>query len=249
MIPFGRGDRHRPLRLRSLILIQFSLILFALGMPERATGMRLCLQPVSLPFAKDDERRASLEQTVTRKLEQSGFKIVPSEEVREVAERVDEEWGEIIDPVTGRRISEKWEQYKRKLAQALGDELGCERRLTLSVALIRAPFANGSATWDGTQMSVTSAGRIVRNVLLGLNESGWLTALSLWIQVLDLNGDPLVFRSAGIEPLIDLSMSRGQDRLPEDQWLRNEEHLSRAIDSALGPNGLQIPERPPRVDP
>jgi hypothetical protein len=95
----------------------------------------------------------------------------------------------------------------------------------------------GTATWDGTTDSVSSTGRVVLNLIGGNVESGWVTALSLWIHAYDLNGNDLTFRTAGIESLVSLSVVHGEDVLPQDVWLTDIPKLDVAIQSALGPNG------------
>ena len=56
----------------------------------------------------------------------------------------------------------------------------------------------------------------------------------------DLGLDPSAFErhiayDIGIEPLIRLSVTRGTDQLPEDNWLTDEVALDEAIRAALGP--------------
>ena len=82
-----------------------------------------------------------------------------------------------------------------------------------------------------------STGRVL---LGGLNERGWVAALSLWIRMTDLEGDEIAFRSGGIEPLVSLAVLRDKDRLPEDRWLRDSGRLDGAIRAALGPGGRRL---------
>jgi hypothetical protein len=147
-----------------------------------------------------------------------------------------------VDPATGERDVRRHRDYRERLARALGTELGCDARLHATVASLRARFANGTASWDGTKQQVSSTGRIVMNVLAGVSESGWVSALSLWLHVTDLEGNDLAFRSAGIETPVSLAVLEEQDLLPEDLWLTDPARLDAAIESALGPHGASLRE-------
>ena len=60
---------------------------------------------------------------------------------------------------------------------------------------------------------------------------------TLWLRVLDLEGEEIAFRSAGIETLINFAVVKDKDRLPPDRWLRDDAKIAAAIASALGPEG------------
>jgi hypothetical protein len=156
---------------------------------------------------------------------------------------VRKESGGFFDPATGEYDTGRRLAYRERLAGALRSELGCDARLHASVASLRARFTNGTASWDGTKQQVSSTGRIVLNVLAGVSESGWVSALSLWLHVTDLEGKNLAFRSAGIETPVSLAVMEDQDLLPEDRWLTDPARLDAAIESALGPNGASLRER------
>jgi hypothetical protein len=113
-------------------------------------------------------------------------------------------------------------------------------QLVASVVGVHASFQHGVASWDGAKQQVSSTGRIVLQVLAGAVESGWVGAFSLWLRVLDLAGNELAFRSAGIETLVHLALLEDKDLLPEDRWLTDGARLDAAIASALGPRGEKL---------
>ena len=84
------------------------------------------------------------------------------------------------------------------------------------------------------------------NALAGVQESGWVSAFSLWLQVTDLAGKNVAFRSAGIETPVTFAVVEDQDLVPEDRWLTDEVRFGDAIRSALGPLGeaLRLHGRP-----
>lgn len=201
--------------------------------------VRLCMLPPSVPFEKDDPRKAMLEEKVARRFEEGLFEVIRSSETEPLVEAVDEHWGAIYDPAFGNVVPNALAAQRQEMIRVLRTGLGCEALIRVSVQVIRALYAGGSARWDGVVVQINTP---ARQWLLG-DEWGWVAALSLWVELFDLDGESLSFRSAGIEPLINFSIRRQVDRLPEDRWLRDEIAVDRAIDSALGPMALDIRER------
>jgi hypothetical protein len=207
-----------------------------------APGAKLCMHPLTLPFrgGDSDPRRASIEQRLTAALVSASFQVVEPSRVKAVSQRELKAVGGVIDPAIGWRLPERYQAYRDRLGRALARELGCDVQLVTSVVLVRASFQNGTAKWDGASQQVSSTGRIVLNALGGTVESGWVSAFSLWLRVLDLAGNDLAFRSAGIEALVHFAVLEDKDLLPEDQWLTDGTKLDAAIASALGPGGGKL---------
>jgi hypothetical protein len=208
-----------------------------------AQGAKLCLYPLRAPLPEGDERRSELERKLSAALVAASFRVADPEAVRALEERVRKESGGFFDAATGEQDVGRRLAYRERLASALRSELGCDAQLRASVVSLRARFANGSATWDGVSQQVSSTGRIVLNALAGVQESGWVSALSLWLHVTDLAGNDLAFRSAGIETPVSLAVMEDKDLLPEDRWLTDPEKVDAAIEAALGPRGSWLWQR------
>lgn len=230
---FCRTDLAVPNRYLAMI----ASLVGALLSSTPADARHICLEPASLPFEAGDERILDLEDRIVRVLEAGDHQVTTSGSVRIITDGVTKEWGAVFDPITGQRDAEKVETYKRELAKAYREELGCMERVVVSVVGLRAHFINGIATWDGVEMSVSTEARNFTMAFGGGVEWGWISVLSLWVRVLDLEGESVAFRSSGIEPLVHMSIARNLDKLPVDQWLRNQTNLTHAIDNALGPGG------------
>lgn len=222
--------------IQSLLVPSFCWV--ALASP--AAAERICMVPAQLPFAKDDDRRQSLEALITRQLEAESFEVVASAEVGATLEQIDARSGAIYDPLDG-RIDEHLESLFLDDTEAtLRDALGCTRLLTTGLHQVMAWYDGTHAIWDGQKTRVNSAARIATRLFTSavigayISEHGWVPALSLWIRVTDLRGQNEFYRTAGVEPLMDFSYSRDQDLLPEDRWLRDGEVLAAAVESAIG---------------
>ncbi len=206
-------------------------------------GTKLCLYPVRVPLGEKagEERRRAIEQRLIAALRVASFDVADPTAVRALRTRVFDEEQRLYDPATGERDRAAFEAARARLAAALASELGCAAQLDAMVAVVRARFDNHKASWDGTsQEIVVSTGRVLANAFVGVHgESGWIRAFSLWLRVSDLRGEPLAFRSVGIETPLQLNVN-GFDLAPEDRWLRDAARIATAIRSAVGQIGWEL---------
>lgn len=206
-----------------------------------ASGSRLCPYPVVLPLSESEaeKRRPHFRELLEASFLAASLTLADPASVAAIEERVRGEVG-FIDPATGMRDVALHRDYQERLAMALEEELGCAGQLTISVMTVHAPYAYGVARWDGVSRTVSSTGRRVMNALAGVHESGWVSAFSLWIEVADLLGNSVAFRSAGIETLVHFAVLEDKDLVPEDVWLTDRTSLNEAIRSALGQEGRAL---------
>lgn len=215
------------------------------GTPSPASAaevspIRLCMLPASFPFDEKDERRARIESIVTREFEAASISIAPSTEVQKLIEAVDERSGRIFDPATGRVDEAKESVYLDDIERSVGEQLGCTGFVRVGLHQVLAWYDGQFAHWDGRRTAINSGARIAGRIALGIlagtyiQEQGWVPALSLSIEVRNLRYDDVAFRIAGVEPLVNFSVSRKQDLLPSDEWLKDEAQVVTAIGAALG---------------
>jgi len=213
-------------------------------------GAVVCLHRVQLPFAAGtaDARRTAIEQRIIAALRRESFVVVEPERVVAVQERVGKAAGGFYDPATGVLDGARYHDFNERLARAFATDLRCNLRLVPSVAAVRARFESGLAQWDGASQQVSSTGRMVLNAFAGTTESGWVAAFSLWLRLLELNGEEIAFRSVGIEAVVQLAVLEDKDLMPEDRWLTDGVRLDAAIDSALGVAGRTLRSSSSSVD-
>lgn len=207
-----------------------------------AQGSTLCLHPIDVPLDEHDgaERRQQLQRRLRDALAAASFKVPDPTALKDSVTRIEKEFGGFLDPATGKRDTPRYRTFIQQRAETLRRDFGCEAELIARVVRVQARFANGVAVWDGTHETVSSTGRRVMNAIGGVVESGWVAALSLWLHAVDLDGNDLAFRSAGIECLGSLAVLRDEDALPPDLWLSDSKKLDAAIQSALGSNGFAL---------
>lgn len=230
-------------------------LVFALLSADPADAIRLCMLPLDVPFEKEDERYETLERLVTRHFEGAAVGIAPSAAVRKTYEKAVKRFGAVFDPATGEVDVVKQEKFDREVERSMREEHDCSGFVRLSLTQVAAWYGGVSARWDGRTRQVNSSARVATQVLVSvlagvvIVEQGFVPALSLLVQVTDLRDEDVAFRSAGIETLNTISLSRGHDYLPEDRWLRDEEALEEAVTLALGDDieKLRSSGRPPGV--
>ena len=200
-------------------------------------GSTLCLLPPAIPAEEGDPRRTDLEQLLRNALEAASYNVPNPKDVADLSDEIRESAGELYDTISGYRNEDRHQALLKRRADALRSHFGCDALVAPHVVVVRARYDSGTASWDGTKEQVISTGRIILAALGGATEHGWVSALSLWLFVRDPDGNDIAFRSAGIEALVNFAVLREQDILPRDQWLTDRVKMSKAIESALGPNG------------
>lgn len=212
----------------------------ALASGETASA-RLCLTSTEVPFEKGDPRIGILEEKIATRFEEGHFSVVRGEPVLDVVEAIDASARPAFDSATAEAIPDRLDAYHAELGRALREKLGCEARIRIRVESVLARVDGKWAVWDGARISTDPQERAP--VERSPEMRGWVAALSLWVELVDVEGRELAFRSAAIEPLVHLATFRPIDRLPEDRWLQDEKALDAAIEGALGPKALYLRDR------
>jgi hypothetical protein len=145
---------------------------------------------------------------VSEHFERDGVEITSGKDFGKLAEQVDERSGAIFDPATGRVVQVAREIYEKDLEQSAREPFGCSGFVRLILVQMLARYGGAAANWDGRRVMIDAGPRLALQVLAGVSEYGWVPALSLWIHVTDLKREDVAFRTAGIEPLQDLGLSR-----------------------------------------
>jgi hypothetical protein len=205
----------------------------ALRMAEpdmRARIRTVCLEPTSFPLAlpEDDSRPAEMERGLRVALESAGLTVVDSEQTGAVWKTEIDRSGGLYDPHNGRRDEEKFQRVRSAVLRTLHDQLGCDASLNPEVAIVLAPWVNGTASWDGVSDSLGS----------GWGSSGRVGALSLWVRIVDAGGNEIYFGTGGIQVLSKLDSgfwSSEFKTVAEDDVGRDAERNRRAVNASLEP--------------
>lgn len=212
-----------------------------------ATAAHLCLLPATVPAGVEEGRRRLVDAMVLEELGRTPIEVTPGAEVAAARRAVSGRHGNLFDPRTGSLVRGAVAAYEADLDRAMREELRCDGLVHVDVKQLVVFYANADARWDGTRRAVNDdsegfAAWFNHFGRIGVNETGLVPVLSLWIRVTDTRGHEASFRSAGIEPLAGVTFAGGIEPIPEDEWLRDPAALRSAIQSALGPDGRWLRE-------
>lgn len=187
----------------------------------------LCLEPISNPFSlpEGDKRIEKLTGLLIGELEARGFSVVRSDRLAELRKRELESAGGIYDPHTGRIVPARYEAFMARYLESAGAKLGCDAILHASVAVVTASFYSNWAEWDGAREKIGSSGY-----------SGTVPAISLWVEITDLEQQELYFRSGGIQILkkLDTGFLKAElEPIPQEQILARKDRCLEAVRLAL----------------
>jgi hypothetical protein len=156
---------------------------------------------VSLDIDQRDQRASELEDGLAVHLAARGFETVTSQETARVWKETRDSGEGAYDPHTGRRIDSRYAKQRERFLSALSTQLGCDALISGTVVAVHAPLSHGTVVWDHVTESVT--GDSV-STFGAYGSYGWVSVLSLWIRVRNLEDEEIYFRAAGIQPLVQL---------------------------------------------
>ncbi len=207
----------------------------ALRVPKEEARQRLgtiCVLPATaeFEFPEADSKLDTLGQLVQTRLEAQGFPVVPPAQSKNVFSEASAAVGGLYDPDTGERDREKYRQVKQEWYRRLHDQLGCDAVLTCRLEIVQANWTNGLAVWDGASDSVSDA------FLGGFGALGNVAAVSLWIEIRDMNDQVVYFHTGGVQVIAklesDFLKSRFELVAPE-AVLADHKRVAHAVDVSL----------------
>jgi hypothetical protein len=185
----------------------------------------ICLQPLQseLPFQDEKEVRTGIAQMIETELAQAGIAVVHEERTTPIWEESVADHGGLYDRYTGRPQRATLELVRETFRKRLRDQLGCDALLQPSAAFVMATF-NDSASWDGASAPVASG------------YMGTMPAVSLWISILDMEGEEIYFGSGGVQVLGKVTpgfWSAEFEELPAAVVLGFRDRNAQAVEAAL----------------
>jgi len=200
-----------------------------LGAERRPRPKTVCLHPTQIPAGIPEPQRKidSLEFIFNQRLTEVGFTVVPSAKVEESWQAITKREGGVFDPDTGRRDEDRYQRIADRARAEMKTTLGCDVFLAPTVSMVLAPWTEGIAEWDGRRDSLQG----------GRNAFGRVPAFSLWVAILDLDGEEIYFGTGGIEVAAELQsefLSERFEGVDESDMLTDGPALYGAVAASLG---------------
>lgn len=204
----------------------------------------IVLTPVGVPEGFEEYTAAmeEFDSLIAVSLEQAGYTLIPAHEYAALWEEILERTVDLFDS-TGERNEPVFESARQELFGQLGGLYHPDALLYPEIWIVDAPFAGGTAQWDGVSQELVGVGtRIVDalGALFSATESnlptGDVEAMSLVVFIENIEGEEIYANSGGIQVLEKVG-THPDDRepVPKDEWFTNHSRNRRAVSMALGP--------------
>jgi hypothetical protein len=191
----------------------------------------------------DAAARTKFHPALEDKLRQAGFTVVPAQQVGEIREAKERELGGLFDPQTGKLDEAKLTALMSFVRGELGTRFSADAVLLARVRTVTAnfgyaPLAGVRAKWDGATESLETGGF---DKVVSPRGNGTVDALSLLVNIEDLNGSSLYAHAGGIQVLSKLAPGAGQFggnpfvQVPKAELLADQARIQQAVSYALGP--------------
>lgn len=205
----------------------------------------IVLTPVSVPEGLEEYTAAmeEFDSLIAQSLERAGYTTVPADEYAELWEGILSGTVGLFDSLTGERNEAVFEAARQVLFGWLSELYDPDALLYPEIWIVDAPFAGGTAQWDGVSQELVGVGTRVVDALGALfsaTESnlptGAVEAVSLVVFIENMEGEEIYANSGGIQVLEKVG-KRTDDRkpVPGDEWFTNHSRNRRAVSVALGP--------------
>jgi hypothetical protein len=209
--------------------------------PVKTVAVANVLVPSDL--GADATVRTKFHPAIEDKLRQAGFTVVPAQHVGEIREAKERELGGLFDPHTGKLDDAKLATLMSFVRGELKTRFSADAILLSRVRTVTANFAytpmvGVRAKWDGATESLETGSF---DKVVSPRGSGKVDALSLLVNIEDLNGSALYAYAGGIQVLSKLAPGAGQFGgntfvpVPKAELLADQERIQQAVSYALGP--------------
>ena len=205
----------------------------------------IVLTPVSVPegFEEFTTTMEEFDSLIAASLNRAGYTLIPADEYAALWEEMLERAVGLFDTLTGERSEAVFEATRQELFERLGELYHPDALLYPEIWIVDAPFAGGTAQWDGVSQELVGVGtRIVDalGALFSATESnlptGDVEAVSLVVFIENMEGEEVYANSGGIQ-ILEKVGTHPDDRkpVPKDEWFANHSRNRRAVSIALGP--------------
>ncbi|HKA32195.1 MAG TPA: hypothetical protein VKH64_03210 [Candidatus Binatia bacterium] len=195
----------------------------------------VALVPIELSTDAEDPAgvKAKFEWLIRSKLEEGGFKVIPSDEFASIWKKTVAQHGPIYDPASGKRDDKKFNAAFAAAARELWGKTGADALLQAVIAVVKAEFSSNLAEWHGAIDYVRPDG--VWGVFSGRQYVGTVPALSLWVGLVDFQGTEMYVNAGGIQVMSKVGSGMKFYEVPLHDLFADQAKNLRSVAIALNP--------------
>jgi hypothetical protein len=191
----------------------------------RARVASVCVWPLESAFELAAQRRARVEDALAFALEHSGYRVIAARSLADALAAAERSGGGVFDALDGTRDAER---ARRALAEVRAQpSLHCDADLRGRFTLVRADILSDGAQWDGAKEWVALEPSFSSTI------SGWMTAISIELELRDRAGALLLRSARGIHATAKFDASANALDVPASAWLADTRQASMAAAIAL----------------
>lgn len=141
--------------------------------------------------------------------------------------------GGFFNPYTGKLDKEKTKKWRRMLIREMEEKYNVDAVMFSSIRKVTAHFSSDRAKWDGASESV-GKDRFLKTIM-GISHSGDISALSLIVELREVNDSLLYLNAGGIQVLKKIGAFGGPEDRPSEEILSNVNRMRDAVRYAINP--------------
>jgi hypothetical protein len=197
----------------------------------KVIGMKPVRIKIDVPDA--EKRKKEFEDNLQKKLEESGFTVIPASNYEEIHKTLKKTIGPMYDPYSGKISEEKLETLLEHTKQEYLKKYKVDAILIPGIIVVKALWNHNHAAWHGTEEASTGKEGFWA-ALSSPSAYGTLPALSLLVAIENVNKELYYLNYGGIQLC---SWVSGHDFIdvPKNTLLSYEDKNSKSVDIAIEP--------------
>lgn len=159
--------------------------------------------------------------------------IVPTEKSDSLRGVFMKEIGGFFDPYTGKLDKEKAKKWRRMLIREMEEKYNVNAVMFSSIRKVTAHFSADRARWDGASEGIGKDKFL--KFIMGMSHSGSIPALSLVVELRQVNDSLLYLNAGGIQVLRKIGSNSRSEQIPSEEILTDFDQIQDAVHYALNP--------------
>lgn len=194
----------------------------------------LAVAPVLVPEGLLDAAPVidEFSRLIDERLNRYGYSVLRPHLYEKTWREIAGDAGDFVDSTTGERDEVAMSRAMSRTLDELGADFEIDGVLFPSIVIVEAPFAAGTAAWDGVKQRVETGGAMTR--FMAGSQHGVVGALSLKVSVRSTDGGALFENFGGIEVLSKM-LGKEFVTVPRPELFADEKRNRKAVETALKP--------------
>lgn len=198
---------------------------------------RIAIVPMKfdLEISHYDEIMTVFDSLIANELREDELEIVivPTEKSDSLQDAFMKDVGGIFDSYTGKLDIEKTKTWRKMIIGEVKEKYNVNAIMFVSIRKVRARFSYDKAMWDGASEGIGKDKFL--KFIMGMSHSGSMPALSLVVELRQVNDSLLYLNAGGIQVLRKIGSNSRSEQIPSEEILTDFDQIQDAVHYALNP--------------